>query len=179
MLRPGVTPLNPATPYGKAKRALHIALHEVESAGLSLVWPRVFFVYGPNDHPSRLGMAVLAALMRNEPVDLTAGTQVRDYTYVDDVAEGLVMALLSDLEGETDLVGGAPCTVREFASEIGRQVGAEHLLRFGARASPAHDAPLVVGDPAHARLHIGWTARTPLELGVSKFIAWGRETLCP
>lgn len=179
VLRTGETALNPATPYGKAKRALRLALREIEEAGLSVVWPRVFFVYGPHDHPSRLGMAVLAALLRGETVDLTSGVQIRDYTYVDDVAEGLVMALLSDFEGETDLASGAPHSVRAFASEIGRQLGAEHLLRFGARPNPAHDAPIVVGDPAHARIHLGWTARTPLELGVSKFIAWGRDNLRP
>jgi nucleoside-diphosphate-sugar epimerase len=177
-LRAGVSTLMPATPYGAAKHALRLALEaEASPAGLSLVWPRIFFVYGPHEHSSRLGMTVLQSLLADRPVDLSEGHQVRDYVYVDDVGEGVASALLSDFEGATDLASGVPTTVRQLAGEIGRQLGKAHLLKFGARPTAPHETPMVLGDGAHARAHIGWSARTTLEQGVSKFIAWGRTNL--
>lgn len=177
-LKTGVTPLNPATPYGAAKRRLHEDLGELaETTGLSLVWPRLFFLYGPHDHPSRLGMAVLSALLADRAVDLSEGLQVRDYVYVADAGEAVAAALLSGFEGATDIASGEAVTVRQLASEIGRQLGKAHLLRFGARQTAPHETPVVLGDPEHARRAIGWSARTGLEEGVSKFIAWGRASL--
>lgn len=177
-LKAGVTPLTPATPYGVAKNRLRQDLEEFAGAtGLSLVWPRLFFVYGQHDHPARLGMAVLSALLADRAVDLSEGLQVRDYVYVADVGEAVSAALLSGFEGATDVASGEAVTVRQLASEIGRQLGKEHLLRFGARPTAAHETPVVLGDPEHARHAIGWSATTSLEQGVSRFIAWGRANL--
>lgn len=177
-LKVGETPLRPATPYGAAKNALRVGAERLaREAGKGLVWPRVFFVYGPHEHPSRLSMAVLRAALGGVPINLTEGRQLRDYVYVRDVGEGVAAALLSAHEGETDLASGAPVSVRDLASAIAREAGREDVLRFGARPSPAHDAPLVVGDPEHARTHIGWSATTTLAQGVKEFVAWGRENV--
>ena len=113
----------------------------------------------------------------DQPVELTEGAQVRDYVYVRDIGEGVVAALLSDYDGATDLASGAPVTVRQLATEIARQAGREDLLRFGARPTPGHDAPMVLGDPTHARTHIGWSAATSLQQGVKELVAWGRANL--
>jgi nucleoside-diphosphate-sugar epimerase len=119
----------------------------------------------------------MSAVLAGRPVDLTEGAQIRDYVYVRDVAEGVVAALLSSFEGATDIATGHPVSVRQMATEIARQAGREDLLRFGARPTPAHDAPMVLGDPAHAQEHIGWRATTTLQQGVSELLAWGRRRL--
>lgn len=173
---PGVTPLAPASAYGAAKHALHQALEGFAAeSGLSLVWPRIFFIYGPGEHESRLCAHVLKNLLHDQPAELTHGRQIRDYVFVRDVGEGVVAALLSDFEGATDIATGVRRSVRDLVTEFGRQLGKLGLLHFDARPAPAHDAPVVMGDPSHAREHIGWTAATSLEDGVAETIAWGRE----
>ena len=175
--RIGVTPLAPATAYGAAKHALHQAIAAyAERSGLAYAWPRVFFVYGPGEHESRLGAFIIKQLLSDTPADLTHGRQIRDYVYVSDVAEGVVAALTSDFQGETDLASGIRRSVRELVTEIGDQMGKAHLLNFGARPSPAHDAPVVLGDPSHAHAGLGWTPATPLPVGVAAEIDWGRTT---
>lgn len=175
--RTGITPLNPSTPYGAAKHALRLGAESYSKAvGLSFVWPRVFFIYGPGEHASRLSVYVLKSLLAGETADLTHGRQIRDYLYITDVAEGVAAALLSAQEGETDIASGAPFAVRDIVGEIGRQVGRADLLAFGAKPSPAHDLPVVLGDGSHARMHIGWAPRFTLEQGIAEMIAWGRET---
>jgi len=174
--RIGETPLAPATAYGQAKLALFRALTAYcEASELSFAWPRVFFVYGPGEHESRLIAYVIRQLLNDEPAKLTHGRQVRDYVYVKDVAEGVLAALVSDLEGETDLASGQGRAVRDLVYAIGEQLGKEHLLEFDARPAPEHDAPAVIGDPAHALRRIGWSARTPLETGVAETIAWVKD----
>lgn len=176
VLRTGVTPLAPSTPYGAAKHAVHMGLKTLTAGGeRSFVWPRIFFVYGPGEHASRLSMAVATSLLRGDAVELTHGRQIRDYAYVGDIGEGVCAALLGALEGETDLASGAPRSVREVACEIARQIGREDLLRLGAKPSPDHDPPVVLGDPSHARANLNWSATTSLEDGVAALIDWARR----
>ena len=66
----GTTPLEPATLYGTAKHALHTL---VERAGVSAAWGRVFFVFGPHEHPARLASSVASALVRGEPAETVPG----------------------------------------------------------------------------------------------------------
>lgn len=174
--RTGITPLNPASAYGKAKNALRIAACSYAmAAGLSLVWPRVFFVYGPREHESRLSAYVLNSLLRGQPAELTHGEQIRDYLYIRDVAEGVVAALFSGIEGEIDIASGQRYTLRNIVTEIAKQVGRQDLLRLGARPAPAHDVQSVVSDTSHARAHLNWIPRTSLDAGVAELVTWGRK----
>jgi nucleoside-diphosphate-sugar epimerase len=174
--RTGVTPLRPATPYGAAKHALHLALQDYAArTRLRYAWLRIFFVYGPGEHESRLCASVAKSLLYSRPAEMTHGRQIRDYLYVGDVAEAVVLALLSEFEGATDVASGIRRSVRELATAFGRQLGREHLLRFGSRPPPADEAPFVLGDPGHARVHLGWTALTDLDAGVAAEIAWARR----
>jgi nucleoside-diphosphate-sugar epimerase len=142
-----------------------------------MVWARVFDVYGPGEHPSRLSTFVVRRLLAGRPAELTHGSQIRDYTYVDDVAEGLVSALKSRYVGETDIASGRPVSVRDLALEIARQLGREDLLRFGIRPSPVPEFPVVLGDAAHAKASIGWEPRRSLEIGVAALVEWERRVL--
>jgi nucleoside-diphosphate-sugar epimerase len=174
--RVGITPMRPWTVYGAAKQALHVALAAyARQLGLSFVWPRIFFVYGPRENETRLAASVAKALIRGYPAECTHGRQVRDYLHVDDVAEGIVAATLSTHQGEIDIAGGVPLPVRGLALEIARQLGREDLLRLGARPSPATDAPIVLGDPEPASRILGWSPRYGLEEGVAHTLEWARS----
>jgi nucleoside-diphosphate-sugar epimerase len=175
--RAGVTPMRPQTIYGAAKHALHIALASyAERLKLSFVWPRVFFVYGPREHETRLAMSVAKALIEGRPAECTHGRQVRDYLHVDDVADGIVAALLSGHQGEIDIASGAPLPVRDLVLEIARQLGREDLVRLGARPSPIHDLPVVLGDPTPMSRVLAWSPRYDLEAGVADTLDWARST---
>lgn len=173
----GSTPLRPATVYGSCKLALFLALGAYARAtGLGFVWPRVFFVYGPGEHESRLVASVIRSVVRGEPAECTHGRQVRDYLHVDDVAEGVVAALDSEHDGAVDLASGVGIAVADLVLAVARALGREDLVRLGARPSPAHDAPLVLGDPAEAAAVLGWAPRIGLAEGITETIAWGRRT---
>lgn len=178
--RNGVTPMKPATPYGACKHALHLALEAFARAtGLGFVWPRVFFVYGPGEHDSRLVASVVKALVRGVPAECTEGRQVRDYVYVDDVAAGLVASLESSHDGAIDLAAGSGIAVRDLVSLVAQEFGRVDLLRLGARRTPVHDVPLVLGDGIEAETLLGWKPRISLEAGIADTVAWGRSVFPP
>src|SRR5262249_11285022 len=63
-----VAPLTPTTLYGSSKHALQVLLAAVaRQAGLSSAWGRIFFLFGPYEHPSRLVASVARSLLQGEP----------------------------------------------------------------------------------------------------------------
>lgn len=169
-----VTPMNPATIYGACKHALHVALQAfAQATGLGFVWPRVFFVYGPGEHDSRLVPSVMKALLRGLPAACTHGRQVRDYVYVDDVAAGLVACLESEYNGAVDLASGSGVAVRDLVLQVAHQLERPDLLRLGALPNK-DNFPLVLGDATEAKRILGWAPRTTITAGIADTIAWGR-----
>jgi nucleoside-diphosphate-sugar epimerase len=175
-----VTPMRPATLYGSCKNALRTTLESCSpKMGLSVIWPRAFFVYGPGEHESRLVPSVIRSLVHNEPALCTHGRQVRDYLHVADVAAGVVAALESEHAGTVDLASGQGVPVRNVVLEIARTIGREDLVRLGARPSPPHDVPMVVGDGREAASLLGWAPTISLKEGIAESIAWGRDVFEP
>src|SRR5262249_26678102 len=81
------TPLRPATLYGQCKHELHLRLKRVEN--VQLAWARLFFLYGPAEHPSRLVGSVILSLLGGQPAASSSGTQERDFLHTADAAEAL------------------------------------------------------------------------------------------
>jgi nucleoside-diphosphate-sugar epimerase len=171
----GLTPCVPDTVYGACKHALHEMVRAyAATSALSAAWPRVFFLYGPREHPQRLVASVVRALLRGEPAPCSHGRQVRDYLHVQDVANGLVAVLDSNLEGAVNVSSGEAVTLREIVLAVARLVGRPELLRLGAVPARANDAPLVVG--ARGRVaESGWRPCHDLESGLRHTIDWWRE----
>jgi nucleoside-diphosphate-sugar epimerase len=144
------------------------------TSGLSAAWARVFFLYGPGEHPQRLVASVVRALLRGEPAPCSHGRQVRDYLHVQDVANGLVAVLDSGLRGDVNVSSGQAVTLREMVETAARLVGRPDLLRLGAVPARANDAPLVVGAAARAAA-LGWRPCHDLESGLRHTIAWWRD----
>jgi len=63
-----ITPLLPATVYGTCKHSLQVMLDAFSrQTGLSVAWGRIFFLYGPHEHPDRLVSSVIRSVLRGEP----------------------------------------------------------------------------------------------------------------
>jgi nucleoside-diphosphate-sugar epimerase len=170
----GLTPHTPDTVYGACKLALHEMVRALAAAqGLSAAWPRVFFLYGPREHPQRLVSSVIRSLLRGEPARCSHGRQVRDYLHVQDVADGLATVLDSEAEGAINVSSGAATTLREIVRTAARLVGRTDLLQLGALPPRANDAPLVVGSSERARA-LGWAPRHDLESGLARTVEWWR-----
>lgn len=168
-----LTPANPDTVYGSCKRALQLMTESLAAqAGLSAAWGRVFFLYGPREHPDRLVSSVIRSLLKGEPARCSHGRQIRDYLHVADVAEGLVALLDSEARGAFNVSSGAATTLREIVLTVGRLIGRPELIQLGAIPARANDTALVVGENARVAAETGWQPRYDLESGLQHTIQW-------
>jgi nucleoside-diphosphate-sugar epimerase len=129
-------PAVPTTTYGKTKLQGTQNMTECSKRlGLRGVTARLFTIYGPGEHPGRLLPTLIEAARILKPVDLTAGAQHRDLTYVEDAADGLLRLGLASAEPGwvVNLATGRLTTVRCFAETAARVLGIQaEKLRFGA-----------------------------------------------
>jgi nucleoside-diphosphate-sugar epimerase len=167
--------LRPRTLYGVCKAATGSIVGELcAQFGATFAWARIFYQYGPREHPQRLVAATIRALLRGERAPLSSGDQVRDFLHVDDVAAAIATAVLSDAEGPINIGSGRPITVRELAETIGEVCGRPELLGFGDLPSRPADPPFVCADAGKVRA-LGWRPRfTPRE-GVTETVQWWRD----
>ena len=173
-----LTPRQPDTLYGAAKHGLaETLLGYCAASGLSGAWGRMFFLYGPNENPRRLVPSVILSLLKGEPALSSHGQQVRDYMHVRDVAEGMVALLDSPARGAYNIASGRATTIVSIVETLGELTGRNDLLRIGAIAARANDAPVVVGDPAAAKRDFGWEASITLRDGLRATVDWWRNEL--
>jgi nucleoside-diphosphate-sugar epimerase len=171
------TPCRPQATYGICKHALQMLTSEFAArTGLSSAWARVFFLYGPHEHPDRLVSSVIRSLLADQPARCSHGNQVRDYLYVQDVADAFVELLDSDVTGPLNVGSGRPVTLREIVERAGDLLERRHLLQFGAIPAAATDTPLVVADVTRVRRELPqWQPRVGIDEGLSASIRWWRE----
>ncbi|HQU67521.1 MAG TPA: NAD(P)-dependent oxidoreductase [Albidovulum sp.] len=164
-------PLKPATPYGAAKAGTGIAaLGLAGSLGVSLVWARPFFIYGPGEPQGRLFGDILKGLAAGKTVDCTDGLQRRDFLHAADVAAALAHLLASDVEGPVNIGSGKAVEVREMIGTLARALDRGHLIRLGARPRPANDPALIEADVTRLA-STGFRPEYSIESGIRAVLA--------
>lgn len=162
------TPLRPHSLYGRCKNSLR---ELAEQEQLSLAWGRIFYPYGPGEHPARLLPATIEALRNGLPALCTAGTQERDFLHAHDVADVLVRALAHDIEGPFNIGSGEPVAIRHVVERIAHRLGATDLLKLGARPTPQDEPPVLVANVRRLREELHWSPSMTLEEGLQQTLS--------
>ncbi len=172
------SPVRPHTVYGRCKNELREwATNYLQKMGIRFAWGRLFFLYGPREHPDRLVPSVVRAMFDNKPVECTAGTQKRDFMYVDDAAQALIELVQSELTGPVNIASGSAVAVREVVEHIASVFGKPELVEFGARPTPPDDPALLEAKVDRLRNELRWNPKHSLASGLARTIAWWRNKL--
>jgi nucleoside-diphosphate-sugar epimerase len=165
----------PTTRYGACKLALsEVATHP--PGDLTTAWGRIFYLYGPGEHPSRLLSSVIGSLLRDEPALCTHGRQLRDYLHVGDVASAFAAILDGDVEGVVNIGSGEEITIRALLEMVAGMVGMPRTrLEFGAVAAAPGDSPRVIADIRRLRDEVGFRPQWQLSAGLAEMIEWWRS----
>lgn len=170
-LREDTTPA-PTTTYGRTKLAGTRFVERLgRETGTPALTARLFTVYGPGEHEGRLLPSLLRTTEYAEPLSLTEGSQLRDFTYVEDVAEGLLRLGVSGAEpGETvNLATGLLSSVRKFVEIAGGVLSIpDERLLFGAL--PTRPEEMVHDQVSVERLEqlTSWRPHTSIAEGVTR-----------
>ena len=142
------TALDPLSAYAGAKASAFMSLSRwLQNEGVAFAWCRLFYLYGEDEDPRRLVPYIHNQLRSNKPVNLTSGTQIRDFMDVKEAGKRIASVALGDFIGPANICLGIPVSVRQFAEKIADQYGRRDLLQFGVRADNILDPPRVVGVP--------------------------------
>lgn len=170
------TRLKPADLYSVSKHALHIMLTSwSQQMKFSLGWGRVFFLYGPFEHPKRLVASVICSLLNNEPALCTEGHQERDFLHVHDVADALVALLESNVEGPVNIASGKAVAIRDIIFALARLLGGEDLVQLGTLPTPPGERPSVVADVDRLHNDVVWRPMFSLEAGLADTVEWWKR----
>jgi len=169
------TAVAPATLYGASKNAAHQSVDAYAAAtDMSIAWGRVFFTYGPGEHPTRVVASVAQALVAGTSIPCSEGTQVRDFLYVEDIGSAFAALADSRVDGALDIGSGRPLALRDLLLRLELLAGREGLVRLGA-APPRDEAPRIVADTRRLRTEVDWRPSHTLEEGLERTLSWWRE----
>jgi nucleoside-diphosphate-sugar epimerase len=169
------TPMCPATLYGAAKHGLHVVAERwALQTDVALAWGRIFYAYGPHEHPARLVSGVARALVRGEEVPCTSGTQVRDYLDTPDLGSAFAALLTSEVTGPVNMASGEPVRVAELVAAVADAAGRPELVRLGALPQRPGDPERLTADVRRLREEVGWSPSIDLREGVARTVAWWR-----
>lgn len=167
--------LNPTGLYGATKAAATVLMRQRASAlDIELLIVRPFSIWGANDASHHLVPQVIAACQNRAPLDLSPCEVLRDYMYVEDVADRILqLALLPSLQHTPMTVNvgsGRAFVLREFVKEIAKELEGEDLMRFGALPYRSSEMKALVADVSRLRSLIGETPITSIPEGVQKIL---------
>ncbi|MDQ0417050.1 nucleoside-diphosphate-sugar epimerase [Croceifilum oryzae] len=170
------TPCSYKTPYAASKNALRLLVHSFsELVGLSYGWGRVFFLYGPNEHPRRLVPSVISSILHKEEILCTHGEQYRDFLHVKDVANAFVALLESDIQGTVNIASGQPVQVKELILKIAQKLGYHQPIQFGAIPYPENESTFMAANAERLRHIVGFSPKHTLDSGIEESIQWWKN----
>jgi UDP-glucuronate 4-epimerase len=166
----------PISPYATTKRAGELLCYNYHHLyGFRTACLRFFTVYGPRQRPEMAIHKFTDLIARGKTIPLYGdGGSRRDYTYVDDIVDGLVATL--DLAPGFEILnlGGADTTslgdlVRWIAEELAVEPRIDYLP-----AQPG-DVPITYADVSKAARLLGYAPKVPIREGLRRFVSWYRE----
>ncbi len=185
---------HPVSLYAATKKANELMAHSYSHLyGLPVTGLRFFTVYGPWGRPDMAYFKFTDAILAGRPIDVyNQGQMRRDFTYIDDIAEGVVRVSDRVASPDPEWSGQAPDPATSYAPfrvyNIGNNESVE-LLRFievledvlGMKADlnmlpmQAGDVPATAADIDSLARDTGFRPNTSIEDGLARFVEWYRE----
>jgi UDP-glucuronate 4-epimerase len=170
-------PLAPISPYAATKAAGELIAHTYSYLyGIQTVCLRFFTVYGPRQRPDLAIHKFAQLISSGRPIPVYGdGTSERDFTYIDDIIQGIMAAIAYDATpfeiinlGESQTV-----TVNRMINLLEDALGQKAIIE---RHPPQPgDMPRTHADISKARRLLNYRPTAPIEIGIQKFVDWFRR----
>jgi UDP-glucuronate 4-epimerase len=174
---------HPVSLYAATKRANELMaytyshLFNIHSTGL-----RFFTVYGPWGRPDMAYYQFAAAIVNNKPIEVyNNGNMLRDFTYIDDIVEGIIAAINHIPSRDPDIPQSAPFALynlgnshpeklSDFIETLENALGRKaEKIYLGMQAG---DVPVTMADIDASRRELGWQPKTSIADGLKSFAQW-------
>ena len=166
----------PISPYAATKGAGELLCHTYSHLyGLRCVCLRFFTVYGPRQRPDLAIHKFAKLISAGKPIPVFGdGTTRRDYTYVDDIIDGVLAAISYDKTSYEVFNLGESRTVElnELISLLEKELDTHAII--DRQPSQPGDVPQTFADISKARALLGYDPKTQIEEGLHRFVEWFR-----
>ncbi|HEV2296205.1 MAG TPA: NAD-dependent epimerase/dehydratase family protein [Tepidisphaeraceae bacterium] len=165
----------PLAPYPASKRAMELFAYSYAhlwKLPTSIV--RFFNVYGPHGRPDMMPWQWTMSILKGEPLTLyNRGRMQRDWTYVDDIVSGMMLALDKRFDYEIINLGcSRPVENLEFVRIIEQLLGKKAIIN--EVPAPASEPLVTYADVSKARRLLGYEPKVNVEEGLKRFVNWLR-----
>jgi UDP-glucuronate 4-epimerase len=165
----------PISPYATTKRSGELQVFNAHHLhGLPSVCLRFFTVYGPRQRPEMAIARFIRCLEEDRTIPFHGdGSSRRDYTYIDDIVDGVESALDRELGFDIVNLGGArPVTLSDLVRLLEKATG--KTARLDRRPDQPGDVPVTYASTEKAGRILGFKSRVPLEEGLRRSVDWYR-----
>lgn len=173
---------HPISLYAATKRSNELMAHvyahlfRLPATGL-----RFFTVYGPWGRPDMAPFKFTKAILAGQPIEVfNNGNMSRDFTYIDDITEGVVRVVdRVPTDGQQppcrlyNIGNHEPVPLMEFIAAIEAATGRDAIKVF--RQMQPGDVPQTFADVSELMRDVGFAPRTPLRVGITHFVSWYRD----
>jgi len=167
---------HPVSLYAATKKANELMAHTYRHLyGLPVTGLRFFTVYGPWGRPDMAYFSFTKAILEGRPIDVyNHGQMQRDFTYIDDIAEGVVRVTdrIPDEAKVFNIGNSSPVPLLEFIATLERCLGRKAELRM-LPMQPG-DVPATYADVDALAQWVGFRPTTPIDAGLERFATWYR-----
>lgn len=167
----------PVSPYGVTKLAAeHLCTLYAKNFGVPTVSLRYFTVYGPRQRPDMALRRMIDLSLAGKAFPLFGdGSVSRSFTYIDDVVEANLAALLSESPSGSvcNIANESTASMTELIALVGDALG--QPVQLDQLPAAAGDAQRTGGSSALAAELLGWSPSTSLESGVLQMVTWCRD----
>jgi len=163
--------LKPVSPYGVTKLAgENLCYLYWKNYNIPTVSLRYFTVYGPRQRPDMAIYKFVKAILNNEKIPIFGdGTQMRDFTFIDDVIEANILAAESNITGEIFNIGGTSnISVRELIKKIEELLGKKAIIENIEKQKG--DVKDTFADISKAKELLSWSPKVNIDEGLKRYI---------
>ncbi|GAB4365920.1 MAG: GDP-mannose 4,6-dehydratase [Deltaproteobacteria bacterium] len=168
---------HPVSPYAATKKAGELLCHTYSHLyGMDIAALRFFTVYGPRQRPEMAIHKFTRCLFEGRPLSMFGeGDSRRDYTYIDDIVQGVLGALEAPRGYRVYNLGeSATISLNDLVTLLERTTGIR-AMRSYLPPEPG-DVPVTYADISRARAEIGYAPGVGVEEGIRRFVDWYRTT---
>lgn len=168
------------SPYAATKKANEVMTHVYHKLhNMNVIMLRFFTVYGPKQRPDLAINKFTNLMLNNQEIPMFGdGTTSRDYTYIDDIVDGIIKSIKyvenNDAVYEIINLGNSnPISLKEMINTIGKTLNIEPKIK--QLPMQPGDVDRTYADITKAQRLLGYEPKTTFEEGIKKFIEWNRK----
>lgn len=170
------------SPYAATKKANEVMTHVYHKLfDINVMMLRFFTVYGPKQRPDLAINKFTRFMLEGQEIPMFGdGTTSRDYTYIDDIVDGIIKSCNYCMENKNvyeilNIGNSSPVSLKEMILTIGQALGIEPKIK--QLPMQPGDVDRTYADISKAKRLIGYESKTSFDDGINKFVNWYKENM--